>query len=72
MLVTTVPLSYLVLLVVDMFHRPHSSVRLLISSLLWTEGNEVLMSLPVEEPVDPVSKIDSIFISRDLPSSSVG
>lgn len=71
MLVTTVPLSYLVLLVV-MFHRPHSSVRLLISSLLWTEGNEVLMSLPVEEPVDPVSKIDSIFISRDLPSSSVG
>lgn len=66
------PQSYLVLLVVDLSHRPHSWIRLLISSLLRKEGNEALMSLPAEKPLGPVSEIHIIFISRDLPSSSMG
>lgn len=54
------------MLVVDMVHRHHSWVGLLIASLLWKEVQGAFRSVPVQGSVSSVSELLGVFSNRDL------
>jgi hypothetical protein len=62
---TVHPNGYQVTLSMDMIHRLHNLEGLFIVSILWIEGSEVFLCVPVQDPLVPVYEMYCIFISGD-------